>query len=385
MISSETPLDIAELLHHILTFVHADSPDPSNPSCQDFCAYALVSRSWVYPSQTFLYSTIRVDHTCKGVLRLLLRTLERSPHLAGCLRELHIMQPEPELAKRLGDIPLPRLISLDVFAFYKRHDPAEVAAGVIGIQNLLRNPSLLSVNMFYQCLKAEDSLRIWVGCSETIRDLSGICAGAPPSLVGAGRAGGIKLDSLAVSNETPQYTQLWLEHPRLPFDFSALKAFQLDGPIDTCLSDMLGATMRTVEIFSMNYAMNDFQGDGNIPDFAQMNQIDLTIRFPFNADFRFLRTIRPNNRARLRAIGLDLVDSQSVAASTQAHALVTQLSTIPNDFPNVRIVAIYIPLPHHRRESVEVEWKKCLESVDLKFTLRWIFGERQVPWHTKIV
>ncbi|KAJ7615400.1 hypothetical protein FB45DRAFT_935617 [Roridomyces roridus] len=405
MTSYETPLDIAELLDHILAFVDSDADPHSSDSLElseswdrfrDLRACALVTRSWAHAAQALLYSNIRVGmgKITGEVLLLLLRTLQESPHLAANVWRLEVLYVEPHVLKQLGSIPFPRLNNLYVIALYTESNSDEVDAGILGIQHLLQNPCLFSLRIYCQFPRLEDYVRVWDGCSGSITDLaySSRHNAAPelenppqvqnPLQVDASR--GIKLDFFAVVDYVQ--SRLWLQ-PFFPFDLSALKAFQLHGPMDEQLSDLLTATLQTIEVFSLTPS---HRADGIIPDLPRMSQIELTICFPYNTDFDFLRTIRARNRDKLRAIELNLDrsrESELVDRRTRTQALATHLSKIQQDFPNIQIVSIHLPLPRYSNSlysSEKEEWEKFLEGLDFPFTLRWGFARKQVPWHTKL-
>ncbi|KAJ7651421.1 hypothetical protein FB45DRAFT_1051146 [Roridomyces roridus] len=364
-----SPLETSELLDRILSFVD---------TAKDLCASALVHSSWAHPAQATLFSEIGgLFGEVQRLLSLLLPILEVSPRFARLVIKLDLVQLSKEHLERLGNIAFPRLTTLciDNISVYAE-------AGVVSVQKLLQNPSLLSVSVHGAFVLEEHFLRIWDGCSETIKHLSyssgnrefaflPIEPQTPPRR--------IKLESFNAPHRNPEQTRLWLQHPSCPFDVSSLKALQTGETTGDLFGTVLAPALETIEVFS---TANWWYTNRELPHLHRTSQLTISMPLSMEAAFELLRTIRPENRQYLKAVRFVLGSpTLRILRKDDVQALVDNLSTIRNDFPNLKIVSLALPF---EGERVKVAVEELLGP--RAPTIRWDFSPDwwKRPWHARI-
>ncbi|KAJ7651420.1 hypothetical protein FB45DRAFT_890495, partial [Roridomyces roridus] len=155
----QSPLETPELLDQVLSFVDAT---------KDLCASALVHSSWAHAAQAILFSDIGgLSVEAQRLLSLMLPILEESPRLPRLVRKLYLLRPSSADLGRLANIQFPRLATLFLTAISISSE-----ADTVATQKLLQNPCLLSVSVHGDFVREEHFLRIWDGCTETIKHLS---------------------------------------------------------------------------------------------------------------------------------------------------------------------------------------------------------------------
>ncbi|KAJ7493074.1 hypothetical protein B0H11DRAFT_977219 [Mycena galericulata] len=243
MESKANPMDISELVDQAISFL--SSPD-------DFKACALVSRSWVHPAQSRIFSELAIssNRNDKSLSRLL-AILEDSPHLAGFISTLtiRIVVIEPSYLSRLSLLPYRRLTALSISCGNRLGLEESLA-----LQELLSVPSLVSAAFWCAFERREDFLRIWERCSVNIKHYSHwpvMYEPTPQEAIGQAFAvpKRVKLESL--HGFSFNSCTSWLEDARCPFDISCLKAFSSSFN-DEVHGGLPATAYATIEIISSN-------------------------------------------------------------------------------------------------------------------------------------
>ncbi|KAJ7622492.1 hypothetical protein FB45DRAFT_927824, partial [Roridomyces roridus] len=297
--------------------------------------------------------------------------------LAQFVQELGVEELPPDYMKRLGDISFPRLVTLRARLFVVRDDSDEVV--VRTMQTLLRCPLLQCVTIYCYFQQREDFLRMWDGCSDSIRHLA-YASGTrfdfvvePSDAHTSRQRRPIKLVSFH-SVDSCDRTGSWLLDPSCPFDVSGLKAFRFDKPLVDPLATILAPALESLELFSTG--RDDNRRD--LSPYSRLVQLDMDLSLPIDSNFRLIRTILPENRSKLRVIRFHAFQLYR----DNALKLANKLSSIHHDFPNLRIVQIVVLLPN---TQLEKNWKRYFRKLDPGIDLQWEFrGDERQPWYTKV-
>ncbi|KAJ7695252.1 hypothetical protein B0H14DRAFT_3659191 [Mycena olivaceomarginata] len=206
-----------ELVDYIVDYLH-DSP-------RDWPACALVARSWVYPTQSHIFRSVRLVSTRPRNERLWARfeaLTNASPHLIRHVRYLYGHGKHERLhTDTIFDIctfPFTHLQGASVsFSDIK-------PACVFALQQLLSLPTLHRLKI--SCSQTDSSafFQIWDRCSARLRHLELDChiksteAFRPTQQY----TSPIPLETLHVVTRT-EVVHDWLTHPRSPFDVTGLR------------------------------------------------------------------------------------------------------------------------------------------------------------------
>ncbi|KAJ6559876.1 hypothetical protein B0H19DRAFT_1145984 [Mycena capillaripes] len=216
-----TPLDIPELLEHCIDYLH-DSP-------RDLKACALVSRHWVYPSQSHLFRAPTVTSR-NGIVSVndapwerLRDMLALSSHLIRHIQSFNIegLEAHSSTLHQICYFPFTHLtsVSISIVVFSEAR---------LAIQQLLSLPTLRRVKLGCMFLDCEGYMRVWDRCSPTIchiyldSKVQGSFSGSPP--VATSLTTPLVLESLRIESEPDQV--LGYCDSRL-FDFSHLKVLSI--------------------------------------------------------------------------------------------------------------------------------------------------------------
>ncbi|KAJ7620378.1 hypothetical protein FB45DRAFT_930086 [Roridomyces roridus] len=358
------PLKIPELLDVIVSFV--DAP-------KDLRVSALVHRSWTLPSQARLFSSIYFNQNPLQA-RHLVSALQGSPHLAPLIQSLTLINIVSSALERWGALSFSglRTLTLRTQLIFER--------GVIEtIHTLISSPSLVSVTMSCHFRDRGDSLRIWDGCSNTIKNLTfnpgdGVDLGGAhePSPRASGR---IKLESFG-STRSLEVICSWLQHPSCPFDISGLSGFRCNDWIRGAFADIIAPALASIEVLSLM----DPRRTKDISRFHRLQQLDLELDFPFDEDFGLICTIHSEDRHRLQALRLH-VSRLDVA---DARALARELCQLQSVFSHIQMVHICVVVAS---PEVRMNLASYFGQLDPKTALHWEFDafEPEMPWYTRLV
>ncbi|KAJ7633223.1 hypothetical protein FB45DRAFT_1148850 [Roridomyces roridus] len=364
------PLEIAELLDLTLSFVH---------DIEDLRACALVNTAWIAPSQSRIFSTIRVMHgpgtnteANAQVARLLDILYDESPDLIRYIVNLDVGPltfMKEKIQDDLCDLAFSHLTSLKVSSEPGwRYDMREACL----IQRLVSTPSLESV--FINCIfnGSLDLLLLWEQCTDRLKHVV-VCSGVmflrdalksdfAERLNIKVPSSRIKLESFG-THDTPDVTGPWLDDFRCPFDVSAITAYQFCFPMDDFLENILSEAMtNTIELLSirsyeMVYATN-------ISRFLKITQLDIRGDLHGATYLDFLHTILPENRPRIKAIRFRVFQEVDIPALDKL------LFDAQNDFSGLKIVEILLSqeLPDLVQSARAGEYFKWMGP---NITLRW--------------
>ncbi|KAJ7651264.1 hypothetical protein FB45DRAFT_1078922 [Roridomyces roridus] len=398
-------LAIPELLDLILGFLH---------NTKDLRACALVNHSWVSPSQSRIFSHVdimRVDYNDESFPRVpgryagrfskpnaqlarLVVALNRSPYLIPLIVTLStesLWHAKPDSLKAFCAIPFTRLTTLRIhvsLAFSFTYSEAEA------VQKLLNFPTIVSVSI--KCLFAEavDFLRMWEGCSESIKHVSFSC-GVEFPVPGSGSERDrnlgdhtrrrIKLDSFGTSDISGN-VQNWLQHPLCPFDISDITALQptfSEGRPDPG-SYVLAQVRESIQLLSITQysrkirikwfirrSMHQIETYPKCSPFAYFPQVtQLDVRGV--NQYSLLRDIPRVTQARIRAIRFT---SSFEQPETELSALDQLLFEVQKYFPNLTVVEIRVlaDLPELERRR-----REYFGRLEPRVAVRWNF-ERKTP------
>ncbi|KAJ7651319.1 hypothetical protein FB45DRAFT_890254 [Roridomyces roridus] len=364
----DNPLQVPELLEHILSFV----------ALADLRASSLVDRSWVYPSQSRIFSTIELVPDAPLVMSSrfgrLLAALETSQHLAGFVLELGISHSarviEPGYLERLANLPFSRLSTLRIHS--NRLSSSDTAA----VQRLLRIPSLISVTLNCRFPGWAQFLQVWDECSPSIKHLWCLPRDNPqtrePIPYAVPRR--IKLESLATSGPS-DHIALWLKDSRCPFDVSGLTAFKFYSPITQSLFDVLRGSQETIRLLSLTMSSVT---EIYLSRFGNLTHLDIWHLWNdgFHDDFQDLRDMAPEVRNRIEAIRFQ----ELRMVSQDLYALDGQLANIHEYFPKLRMVQINF---HTQDEGLRANVAEYSSSLNPRITVCHNFdADKSVPWYT---
>ncbi|KAJ6613799.1 hypothetical protein B0H10DRAFT_1951195 [Mycena sp. CBHHK59/15] len=234
-----------ELTDHIISFLH-DSP-------RDWPACALVSRSWVYATQSHIFKCLYLLSDRDANERRWARFLElsaKSPDLTRHVRQLGIttfgerrMSTETFLA--ICTFPFPRLDGVWLILF--RPTPSEMPA----VQRLLGCPTLRRARIV--CDEPSSFSPIWDRCSAALVHVK--VSYFPrskerfyPSQLSAAP---IRLESLDLNTSVGEGLHDWLMHPFCPLDFSALKTVSVGSNTEILQSEKFAPARQTIETLEL--------------------------------------------------------------------------------------------------------------------------------------
>ncbi|KAJ7507063.1 hypothetical protein B0H11DRAFT_1903059 [Mycena galericulata] len=231
-----------ELVDYIVDYLH-DSP-------RDWPACALVARSWVYPTQSHIFRSVRLVSTRQRNEHLWARfeaLTKASPHLIRHVRYLYGHGKHERLhTDTIFDIctfPFTHLQGASVS--FSDLNPTCVFA----LQQLLSLPTLHRLKI--SCIQTDSSafFQIWDRCSACLRHLELDChiksteAFRPTQQY----TSPIPLETLHIVTRT-EVVHDWLTHPRSPFDVSGLRhlIFNFTGT-ELLFSQKFTPALRTIE------------------------------------------------------------------------------------------------------------------------------------------
>ncbi|KAJ7473835.1 hypothetical protein B0H11DRAFT_2195505 [Mycena galericulata] len=366
MESEANPLDISELVDHTISFLI--SPD-------DFRACALVSRSWVHPAQSRIFSEIKIISSDQLLSRLL-AILEDSPHLAGFISALtiRIVAIVPSYLSRLSLLPYRRLTALSIGC--GNHLGFEES---LALQQILSVPSLISAAFSCAFERREDFLRIWERCSVNIKHYSHwpvIDGPSPQESIGHAFTAPkrVKLESLDCFSF--KRCELLLEDARCPFNISGLKAFSWS--VTDEVHDGLPATAYAkVEIISINLFSHPYDLSG----FQRLAQVKLTTDGrQVSSDLDTIRTMHLQNRDRLEAIQVRIYSVDNITTWID---LDSEIFMLQSDFHNLKIVEIVTMM---ETPTLTKGVEEYFPLINQTTSLRWNFRPgTQARWYTRIV
>ncbi|KAJ7096816.1 hypothetical protein C8R44DRAFT_812321 [Mycena epipterygia] len=191
-------------------------------------ACALVSRSWVYTAQSYIFRRVSLDSPVlfdnERLWARFLAALDKSPHLLRHVHELCVHHFGDQLATETFD---------GVCNFPFTHlDVASVAvdvdsASALALQQLLSLPTLRRVRLNCSIASPSAFLGIWTRCSAGLRHLELDCGEEyntvflpTPTIPSP-----IRLESLRIM--VGPGVSAWLTHSLCPVDFSALKLLSI--------------------------------------------------------------------------------------------------------------------------------------------------------------
>ncbi|KAJ7473840.1 hypothetical protein B0H11DRAFT_2036185 [Mycena galericulata] len=368
MESEANPLYISELVDHAISFL--SSPD-------DFRACALVSRSWVHPAQSRIFSELAIssNRNDKSLSRLL-AILEDSPHLAGFISTLtiRIVVIEPSYLSRLSLLPYRRLTALSISCGNRLGLEESLA-----LQELLSVPSLVSTAFWCAFERREDFLRIWERCSVNIKHYSHwpvMYEPTPQEAIGQAIAvpKRVKLESLHCFSFNSCTS--WLEDSECPFDISCLKAFSSSFN-DEVHGGLPATAYATIEIISSNLYSNPYDLSG----FQRLAQVKIkTDGLEVSSDLGMIRTIHPQNRGILEAIQVCIYSADNIKTWSD---LDSEISILQRDFRNLKIVEIVTKL---ETPTLTKGVEEYFPLINQTTSLRWNFWPgTEAPWYTRIV
>ncbi|KAJ7618657.1 hypothetical protein FB45DRAFT_932155, partial [Roridomyces roridus] len=296
MTSSQNPLKLAEILDHTLSFIDLR---------RDLLTSALVSRSWVHPSQSRIFASIYLigEHG-----RRLIAVLGTSRHLVDhvlTIRIFNFTTMDPESRRTLAELPFSRVT--DVSIGTDNNDPSLSAAAELDIRALLRIPSLTDVTAHLKFESWDSFLRVWDGCSIAIKHLSlrhskfddweahkpsdGSTAPQTRNPIRLKSFDGISCSDIIAA---------WLLDPRCPFEVSGLEAFRGSLPVSKLLLPVITESLDTIKILS--FSKETMQ---NVPFTWFPNVTEFDIHGPQFA-FDFVRDIPDDVRSQILAVRLQL-------------------------------------------------------------------------------
>ncbi|KAJ7607664.1 hypothetical protein FB45DRAFT_947443 [Roridomyces roridus] len=368
----KNPLELPELLDQTLGLVHAR---------RDLCASALVSRSWVHPAQSRLFSSVELRSGSRE-MALLLPILQHSPHLVQFISALAVTfySVDTTHPSKIMNLPFSRLTTLDIRTI---NDPSTAP-----LFKLLKVPSLVDVTIFTAFKEWDEFAQIWEGCSTAIQHLSLRLVMEQPALpthstvpIGVHRP--IKLKSFGGQIPADKIAP-WLFDPRCAFDISNLKALQLYKPGLLTLLDLSAESLDSIELLSLTIS---HAFDASLPRFHHVTQLDIEPKVqtldPSNIDY-MSRNIPPIVRHRISAVRFH----ESGSSPDYLGSLGEQLSKLHDCFPQLRIVMINFRQGYGQRDAElfksrarALNWR-----VDPRVTVRYNFDwENRIPWYSKIL
>ncbi|KAJ7651430.1 hypothetical protein FB45DRAFT_1018773 [Roridomyces roridus] len=247
-----------------------------------------------------------------------------SPHLVPFIKTLNLIGVEPCVLKIYAGISFSGLRTLSL------RDGRNFDRGAVDtIRTLLRSPALHSVGIYWSFPRRENFLRIWDGCSHTIKNLSfnpgRVFDLADSPEPGPGGSGRIKLESFGCTGSLNDI-RYWLQDPSCPFDISGLKSFQSSDSIE----GFFGKLVSLLQFPISNYYLSPIRSKPRT--------------YPaVTASSRFY-TILPENRHLLTALRLHVWQLELA----DAQALARQLLQLHSGSPNIKTV--------HSRKSGDLHW-----------------------------
>ncbi|KAJ7713698.1 hypothetical protein DFH07DRAFT_383646 [Mycena maculata] len=238
---SPNPLHIPELLNHCIRLLRDSKSDL--PAC------ALVSRSWVQPSQSALFEdpghwghwgARKPDDDRHSWLHIL-EVFQTSPHLIPHIRRLRLIIPDVGLFSKICLLPFTHLQDVII-----RRKFNHVSA--LSIQQLLSLPTLRRVDIYGYFEDPQIMPLIWRRCSPSIRTVSSFCLAFNPCILNPTETPClpvVPLESLNMGAD--QGAPHWLQHDSFPFDLSRLRIFSLHDYSGTFSWKKFAPAIRTIE------------------------------------------------------------------------------------------------------------------------------------------
>ncbi|KAJ7686029.1 hypothetical protein B0H17DRAFT_1137223 [Mycena rosella] len=240
--STSTALQIQELADLCIEHL-CDSPS-------DLKVCAMVSRSWASAAQSHLFRKISVASNRCGSNHdwsHLLRTLRRSPHLTRHIRHLHINM------QAFSGSPICELRFTGLYYVSIRDPCTGPGPFRVGIQQLLRLPTLGRVKIAGKFAGPSDFLEMWHGCSPSIAHVELLCIGfsllhtlpisADPSTRPILKSLGIRS---ALTNIRP-----WLRPDVCPLDISYLKVLSIADGYEMLRWPEFASVLQTIEVLDL--------------------------------------------------------------------------------------------------------------------------------------
>ncbi|KAJ7697202.1 hypothetical protein B0H17DRAFT_1197601 [Mycena rosella] len=238
-----SPFIVPELLQEFVALI--------GDSTSDLTACALVSRAWVYTSQahffrevSFISPFMAENERAWSRLR---EILDHSPHLIRHIRRLRVDADLLSLDTFSAICNFP--FALVDYVFVRKALDLSLEAA-IAMQSLCRLPTLRHVGMVLNFTQPATFLRIWDGCSPSMRHLELYCTnnGVHHPFIPAPRQSFplVALESLKIT-PVPGLCD-WLTNPLSPFDFSRLQVLGIYPRTRVLLVKGLAPTRRTREV-----------------------------------------------------------------------------------------------------------------------------------------
>ncbi|KAF7358923.1 hypothetical protein MSAN_01232700 [Mycena sanguinolenta] len=178
--AQRNPLCIAELVDACISYL-------SSP--RDLKACALVSRLWVGPAQSRLFSN-------PSILKWhpFLNRLSSSPHLIRHVRHLYINLEDVAILKRIAAVHFTHLRSI-VVIWSRGRDYLPIGC-IVSLQQLFCLPALRRISLHCSFYYEDEYAAIWNQCSPSIKDITLDCWAADHSSLGVG----VDVDALHPKN-----------------------------------------------------------------------------------------------------------------------------------------------------------------------------------------
>ncbi|KAJ7651320.1 hypothetical protein FB45DRAFT_1079065 [Roridomyces roridus] len=368
---SENPLEIPEVLDQILSFLDAQ---------KDLHACALVHPSWVYTSQSLLFSSITIPPA------LLSSIASQHPHLIGFIQTLKIIVQSEEIQGfSLPSTRFPQLstLTLTMVSLPMMHYSA--------IQQLLRTPSLVSGTIRFNLGEAKDFAQIWDGCSASIKHVAyglnlfsdELSPGESyPAYVGNRP---LRLESFWTADSV-ENTLGWLHDPGCPFNLAHLKAFKFYRIDYESFAGILAGSFQSIEFLSFNMrCMFSLSDVPNIFPFRRVTQVDVDLdkEGKVDANFHLEQLILPETRPRIQAIRFHAPRGYTHSYTiTDLRNLDRSISEVCDDFENLKTVEIVMDLKaseKRRRRAVEEELQQ--RHPKIKFAC----VSQPEPWYRRMI
>ncbi|KAJ7112321.1 hypothetical protein C8R44DRAFT_985189 [Mycena epipterygia] len=230
-----------ELVDHIISFLHNSPADW--PTC------ALVSRSWVYPAQSYIFRHIRflsAPSVNEGRWAHFEAISATSTHLIPHVRQLDIidLKVSTKTFMAICNFAFTRLDGVSI-----RLD-SPTPTSTLAVQQLLSLPTLRRLQLSCNSTDLANFSQIWDRCFPSLKHLE--LSYYPNSLGGVRPTqhptSSIRLESLALRNAS---ARIWLTHPHCPLDFSGLRALSIHHNTDLLGSQTFALARQTVQTLDL--------------------------------------------------------------------------------------------------------------------------------------
>ncbi|KAF8206151.1 hypothetical protein K438DRAFT_1963249 [Mycena galopus ATCC 62051] len=262
-------LNIPELLDHTIDFL--------SESRVDLLSSALVSKSWVSRAQFHLFGKITlVPPKDMKLLRLLMKVLKTSPHLAHFIRHLSVSL-NNHLLKGVAGMTLPRLTEVSVQCTdIQYRDYADLETDLL-VQSLLRRPTIRRVileGMFHSistlhtyfdnCTRSMQRLELWDVYVNPIPTGDFAPNPSTPALLPSR----IQLSNVTFPAQDCRALHAWMTSPRCPFGFSRLQRIHIGAERWRSSQSLLAPSLSSIEYLKLI----EFSEDGDL-DLSRLTKL----------------------------------------------------------------------------------------------------------------